>query len=174
MVAYSTQGVKINTKSIEDHRTTITLLDQMNIQYFTYPTYLDKIPKIVLKGLPPETSGEEIMKELVSNKYPVMNIRQLRKTNYAENGHKTYTNLPIWVLTLTTSKSIKDFENLRTLFYFKIKIELYQGRVGTIQCFNCQQYGHKAGWCTAHPKCMRCAEDHASRTSTEKKRCAVH
>ena len=155
IVAYTSQGIRVNTKTLDDHKAAIFYLDSLKIQYFTYPTQLDKIPKVVLKGLPPETNEQQIINELNILKYPVVNIRQLRKTNYNEEGQKTQTSLPIWILTLLPNKSIKDFDSLKQLFHFKVKVEHYQGRVGTVQCFNCQQFGHKAGWCTAHPKCMR-------------------
>ena len=32
-----------------------------------------------------------------------------------------------------------------------------------MQCFNCQQYGHKAPSCKEAPKCKKCAGDHNSR-----------
>ena len=109
------------------------------------------------------------MAELVADGYPVLNIRQLKKTQYSENGTKTYKELPIWVLTLLTNKTIRDFDKLKHIWNCKIKIEEYQGKVGTIQCFNCQNFGHKAGWCTAQPVCMKCAKKHSTKTCTETK-----
>ena len=64
IVAYTSQGIRVNTKTLDDHKAAIFYLDSLKIQYFTYPTQLDKIPKVVLKGLPPETDEQQIINEL--------------------------------------------------------------------------------------------------------------
>lgn len=163
IVSYTTRGVKIVTKTLSDYNKVKKFLDSEKIEYFTFPTKAERTPKVVLKGLPPETDEQEIMNELVKQNYPVVNIRQLRKTTYASNGDKQYTQLPIWILTLMVNKTLKDFENLRSLWYFRVKMEEYQNKEGIPQCYNCQAYGHKAGWCTAQPKCMRCAQNHSTK-----------
>jgi hypothetical protein len=52
-------------------------------------------------------------------------------------------------------------------------VERYMPECQLIQCYNCQDFDHRAKWCKRHVKCGRCEEEHEIRQHTGNKvKCA--
>ena len=49
-VAYTTQGIRMNIKTLTDYKIAIKYLNDQKMEYYTYPTYLEKFPKVFLKA----------------------------------------------------------------------------------------------------------------------------
>ncbi|KAI0994281.1 hypothetical protein K3495_g13901 [Podosphaera aphanis] len=52
-----------------------------------------------------------------------------------------------------------------TMWKYELKAtEIFRSGFRTMQCFNCQKYGHTAKNCSAEPRCGQCAGGHNTRT----------
>nr|CAH7737655.1 unnamed protein product [Callosobruchus chinensis] len=57
-----------------------------------------------------------------------------------------------------------------------IRVEVQKNSRLIGQCHSCQKYGHAQSYCTASPKCLKCAQDHMThlcpQTGQEVRKCA--
>nr|CAH7759976.1 unnamed protein product [Callosobruchus chinensis] len=57
-----------------------------------------------------------------------------------------------------------------------IRVEVQKNSRFIGQCQRCQKYGHAQSYCTASPKCLKCAQDHMThlcpQTGQEVRKCA--
>nr|CAH7754638.1 unnamed protein product [Callosobruchus chinensis] len=57
-----------------------------------------------------------------------------------------------------------------------IRVEVQKNSRLIGQCHRCQKYGHAQSYCTASPKCLKCAQDHMTdlcpQTGQEVRKCA--
>lgn len=159
---YNTQGVRVQTTTYEDFNVLQYYLTTNKIQYFTYQKTADLPVKVVIKGLPPTTTEEEIMIELQSQQYPVLSVRQFKKLQIdPHTEERIKVPLPMWVISIHNHPGIKEkIKSLTGLFHLTIKIEEYSGSSRPIQCYRCQRFGHKAQCCNLQPKCVKCAGSH--------------
>jgi len=146
--------------------------------------------KYNLRGLPPSTECEEIIAGLREKGVEVSHARQIKR-NIVEDGVRVVTLLPMWVITIpkrpdniNTLKHItgilnfviriQDYpDNINTLkqltgiLNFVIRIQDYKSSERIMQCFKCQNFGHKAEFCHIKDRCVKCAGQHNTRLCTK-------
>lgn len=160
---FSPVGLKLYVSTKDDFEKLQDYLILQKYNFYTFPYNISKVLKVVLKGLPNESSSEEILTELRSLNYPIESVRQLRKKVQDENtGLMTWLPMPIWVLTVNQLQDKPDIRQLRSLCHLRVEIEDYISRQGAIQCYKCQGFGHKAHSCHIQPRCVKCGENHES------------
>lgn len=160
---FSPVGLKLYVSTKDDFEKLQDYLILQKYNFYTFPYNTSKVLKVVLKGLPNESSSEEILTELQSLNYPIESVRQLRKRVQDENtGLMTWLPMPIWVLTVNQLQDKPDIRQLRSLCYLRVEIEDYISRQGAIQCYKCQGFGHKTHSCHIQPRCVKCGENHDS------------
>lgn len=160
---FSPVGLKMYVSTKDDFEKLQDYLILQKYNFYTFPYNKSKVLKVVLKGLPNESSSEEILAELRSLNYPIESVRQLRKRVQDEStGLMIWLPMPLWVLTVNQLEDKPDIRQLRSLCYLRVEIEDYVSREGAIQCYKCQGFGHKTHSCHIQPRCVKCGENHES------------
>ena len=101
----------------------------------------EKPIKAVIRYLPGETPAEDIVNELLALGYKVDNVRQMTTTRQQAQGavrRRTYHSS----LTLEREEKSQQIFKLTHLNHIIIQVEAFRARIGSTQCYNCQQFGH--------------------------------
>ena len=93
--------------------------------------------------------------------------RQIKR-NIIEDGMRVVTLLPMWVITVPKNPdNIGKLKNLTDILNFVVRIQDYKFSDRIVQCFKCQNFGHKAELCHIRDRCVKCAGDHNTRVCTK-------
>ncbi|GBN92353.1 hypothetical protein AVEN_30112-1 [Araneus ventricosus] len=103
---------------------------------------------------------EEIKNDLVSKKFRVDKVNQLKK-------YKTREPLRIYHVHLLATENIKEIYSLKTIGYNIVSVQPCVRKQNN-QCFNCQLWNHSCKGCRLHPKCVVCTGIHPSRDCPNK------
>ncbi|CAH2018797.1 unnamed protein product [Acanthoscelides obtectus] len=68
--------------------------------------------------------------------------------------------MPLVVEILPKTEKSQQVFNEHELLGLSITVEVQKKYRLTGQCHRCQKYGHAQSYCTAPPKCLKCAQDH--------------
>ena len=68
---------------------------------------------------------------------------------------------------ITVLKTGKYLKMITGILNFVINIKDYRTTNRIMQCFRCQAFDHKAGFCNTGDCCVKCAGNHPSRTCTK-------
>ena len=121
-----------------------------------------------MRGLPPNATCEEIATELRNCGIAIQHVKQITKGRIdAETREKTLVPLALWILTI--EKTLENIGNLKALTgicNFRIRIDDYRALKRQLQCFRCQNHGHRAEYCNLKQRCVKCAGDHAAKECT--------
>lgn len=135
-------------------------LDECAIEYYTYTPKADKVKHMVLKGIDPSYTVEEICDDLMKQSEAIVDVVQMKCKKPGENLGKP---LNIYLVTIKFGTSISDLKkSVRYCCDHKIVLEPYSKPPvlrGT-QCFRCQRYGHAAKNCSMKYCCVKCADSH--------------
>lgn len=75
--------------------------------------------------------------------------------------------MPSFFVDLEPAEINKDIFHVTSILHTKVRIEEPHKRRETIQCQNCQKYGHSRNYCLHPPRCVRCAKFHTSSSCTK-------
>jgi hypothetical protein len=128
---------------------------EMKFQYHTY-TPKDEIPKkLILKGIDPIYTVDEIYEDLFEQYAKVKDVHQLR----SPDQQKVYN---IYLVHFEPDTDLSYVKKLiRYVYKHKISWEHYQKKKSTAQCRRCQRIGHVEINCQMDRRCNRCTENHA-------------
>lgn len=160
-VKSTARDLKIQTTDSDSYRSLIKYLKSQNAEFHTFQAHEDKPFRIVVRNIHPSTPTSEIgiaIEEIGG--YTVRNVSNvINKTNKNK--------LPIFFVDLEPAEINKDIFYVNSLLNTKIKIEEpYKKRI-TIQCTNCQDYGHSRSYCAHPPRCVKCAANHPTSSCTK-------
>ncbi|KAF8785633.1 putative RNA-directed DNA polymerase like protein [Argiope bruennichi] len=154
------ENFHIYCETMDDQTKLINYLNEQNLEYFVISVQTEKPIKVVIKGLPIDTTCEEIEEELKNKGYNISKVNQFRR-------FKTKALLPIYQVHLLKSANIAKIYEEKTLLYMRVKIEKFIRRtIG--QCYKCQSFAHTSSNCKMQTKCAICAENHDSRPAQKK------
>ncbi|GFX81690.1 hypothetical protein TNCV_3726671 [Trichonephila clavipes] len=97
-------------------------------QYFALNPAINRPQKIVIKGLPINTDIDDIGRDLTSRGFKVLKVAQFTKS-------KSKMKLPIFMVEIEKSPDSPDIFKLETCCYLTIKIDTYNRRPGSVQCY---------------------------------------
>nr|CAH7718344.1 unnamed protein product [Callosobruchus chinensis] len=84
--------------------------------------------------------------------------------------------MPLIVVILPKTEKSQHVFNEYELLGLSIRVEVQKNSRLIGQCHRCQKYGHAQSYCTASPKCLKCAQDHMThlcpQTGQEVRKCA--
>lgn len=141
------KNIQLKLKKLEDFIATREMLDNENINYFTYTPNELKPRTLLVKGLS-ETYDVEDLKDFIKTKNLPLDIKSIIKL---KGGR--------WVLQLGRASDLSAFKKLQFLINSKVKIEKYKTQ-GIILCRNCQRPGHISTNCKMPYRCFKCPEAH--------------
>lgn len=110
---------------------------------------------IVIRGIPLDTSDEEIEEEL--------KLREVKFSTFARiKSARTQQITPLIKLTITDiNQATTLLKNGIILWFRRFRVEEPNFPDNNVlQCFNCQRFGHTKNACTAKPRCVRCSGEH--------------
>ncbi|CAH1993804.1 unnamed protein product [Acanthoscelides obtectus] len=97
-------------------------------------------------------SEQEIKGELEQRGYTFLDIIRLKRSGGAP--------MPLVVVILPKIEKSQQVFNKHELLGSAIRVEVRKNSRLIGQCHRCQRYGHAQSYCTAPPKCLKCASDH--------------
>lgn len=158
-VTYKGNGkiVTIVPNNFDTHTKIIEILRNENAEFQTYSRKSDIKPKILLKGLP-MLPVEVIANELQSYNLKIISIYMLR------NKNNINPNLATYLITVENLTILKELLKIKYISSIVIEWEKFLKRQRTTQCFNCQKFGHGEINCHHVTACMKCADNHDTKT----------
>ena len=141
---YVKYGLKIKATTTQDHKNTSKLLRDDCVEFYTS----DPSPGHIIhyEGPSPAITHEEIKSGLNSADVPVCHVRQVKR-NVVDKAN---------LGNFCAQKRRCKHKSVRNLFHFTIRFEEFKARRGTVQCFRCQNFGHKAEFCNLKTQCVKC------------------
>lgn len=144
--------VKVQCYSIKGHQQVKDGLLKENVAFHTFSRKDEKLPKVVIKGLPKFLQAT-IPSELASIGFAGATITELKTLYPAE--------CPPILVQLPSGTDMGKFKQIKYLSSCVIDIQRYKSnnKIGT-QCFRCQGFGHASRNCNRPARCVKCASEH--------------
>lgn len=147
---------KLKTYSEDDFKKCTDYLKSKNHQFFSHSKKGMGNKKIVLRGLDPHITCEEITADLKESKINVTHVKQMTKIN--KQG-ETY-NIPIYVIVVAADTNIQSIKNVRYVCSYSAIWEKLKSSNYVLQCYNCQNFGHSSSTCNMASRCVKCDKTH--------------
>lgn len=155
-------GVHVNVPTMPDYQALTRILNARNYPWHSFALPEDKKLRVVIKSIPTDTSTEYVKETLLAQSVPVLEVHRM----YGKG--KRQFNMVLCIIENTPEgKGIFKVKHVAGLTSFKVEAPHKRGMAG--QCHNCQQYGHSARNCHAHPACVKCLEPHGTKDCTRVK-----
>lgn len=143
----------IKASNADDFKTIVSVLKSSDVQFFTYGLRNEIPNKVILKGLHPTITSDEIKYELNELGFFPLDVIQF-------NRKGTSIKIPIFLVIFDPQMDIKNILEIKVICFTKVRWEKYRGFSRTIQCYRCQSFNHISVNCNVNPKCRRCAGSH--------------
>ncbi|VVC92579.1 unnamed protein product [Leptidea sinapis] len=109
--------------------------------------------KVAIRGLPTETSTEEITEALNAKQFDVEHIKNIKGTQGRPGS--------IFYVPLRKTQNIQSIYGVTELLnMLGITIEAWRGKKGPSQCRRCQKFRHSSHNYHRQQACVRCGEPH--------------
>ncbi|KAK4876598.1 hypothetical protein RN001_009104 [Aquatica leii] len=144
------QGIRIQPQCTDDYRKLRKLMEAEGHEYHTHSPRQERSLKVVIRGIPVESTEEEIIEDLNRQGYPVFKITRM-------NGKQK---IPAPMVLVELERKYNSIYKLTHVVGLSITTEALRQSGEIIQCHRCQLFGHIQQNCTAEYKCMKCAENH--------------
>lgn len=148
----------VKTQNEEDYNKVLEAVKSAKIECHTFSLPGTASLKLILKGLPPNITTDEIKSDLAAN-FKVREVKQFSK-NVDINGVITEVKLPIYSVEFEPGTKFKDVFAHNKVCWCLIRWEKFKTKNKVIQCFKCQAYGHFAKNCFKNEKCVLCTGAH--------------
>ncbi|GFX16684.1 nucleic-acid-binding protein from transposon X-element [Trichonephila clavipes] len=143
----SGEYLRIFASTDDEGKEIISFLKERGEQFFALHRQDSKHQKIVIKGLPISTDIDDIKKDLSERGFLVNKVAQLTKL-------KSKLKLPIFMVQLQKSPDAPDIFKLDKCCYLTVKIDTFNRRPGSTQCYNCNLYNHSSNNCHIKTRCL--------------------
>ncbi|CAH2007764.1 unnamed protein product [Acanthoscelides obtectus] len=161
-------GIRIIPKSDDDYRRIIRLFREEEVPHHTFPLPSERNIHAVIRGVHATLSEIEIKEELQQRGYSPLHIIRLKRGGGVP--------MPLVVVILPKIEKSQQLFNEHELLGLAIRVEVQKNSRLIGQCHRCQKYGHAQSYCTAPPKCLKCASDHMThlcpQTEQQERKCA--
>lgn len=123
--------------------------------------------KVVIRGLDLDKPLEDIKAEIAATmKIDVLRVAQFtdwsKKARPENNNNAARPKLPLFVVSVPNTEQGKKIHALQQVGCLNVKVKPFRPRKSTLQCHNCQRFGHIKYACHDDPVCFRCAGPHPS------------
>nr|CAD7403431.1 unnamed protein product [Timema poppensis] len=105
-IFYIKEGLKLQVATLEDFKAMQTYLKLTGQEYHTFTLPRDRPLKVVIKGLPPNMTTDEIKEELRELGYTATDVRQFQSRTQTEIGSQDNKRLVNFTSVLTTNKPL--------------------------------------------------------------------
>lgn len=152
-------NVKVFTQTDEEYRRVISLLREANFEYHHFQLKSEKPFRIVVRGLNPDTSFQDITDDLHQKGHKVRNLSNITYKKKNE-GIVEIIKLPLFFIDLEPQPNNKESIELKYIAYQSIQVEPPKPKTDIPLCKRCQKFGHTRNYCSLPPKCVKCGESH--------------
>ncbi|CAH1998584.1 unnamed protein product [Acanthoscelides obtectus] len=154
-------GIRIVPKTVDDYRKIIDIFNDHNFPPHTFALPEERNIHAIIRGVPIHFLDSEIKHEIESLGYSPLDLVRLKK--------KGGVPMPLVCEVLPKSESNKQIFNESILFGLSVAVETQKntGMIG--QYHSCQRYGHAQSYCTAKPRCVKCAQEHFTHLCPKRK-----
>ncbi|XP_068629180.1 uncharacterized protein [Battus philenor] len=152
----TTQGIMVNTLTVDDFRRFTRYLREESISFHTYALPEEKRLRVVIRGLPLKIDVADVIDDLKQAGLPIIDAKRM-------SSLRTKLPMPLIMATLELSaegKRIFALKDICSLSGVSFEAPHRRGIVG--QCHRCQLYGHSARNCFSRPRCVKCLGDHGT------------
>lgn len=150
------------------HKTQILQVLKAHGYKFSSPQERKDAPhKVVIRGLDLDKPLEDIKAEIAHTlDIEVLRVAQFtdwsKKARPENNNNAERPKLPLFVVSVPNTKQGKKIHALQQVGCLNVKVKPFRARKSTLQCHNCQRFGHIKYACHDDPACFRCAGPHPS------------
>lgn len=156
--------VSVSCHTTECHQLLKEGLRKENAAFLTYTRKDEKVPKMVIKGLPSYVQ-DELPAELEKLGFPGASVSQM-KTQIVST-----LSCPPFLVVLPAGADMAKFRNIKYLFNCVVTIQKFTPiKTAGTQCYRCQSFGHASRNCNMPARCVKCTEPHATRECPKKDR----
>lgn len=149
--------VKVQSADVETFRKIVHLLHEKNTEFHTYQLKHERNYRVVIKNLHYSVDLDNLKVEIEEYGHKVSNIYNIKQ-------RLTGKPLPIFFVDIQPATNNKDIYNIDFLCNTKITIESPRIKRDIVQCARCQRYGHTKAYCFRQPRCVKCGENHLTKT----------
>lgn len=172
---YTRYNTLISVENEIDHNKLVEYFKQQqvdttnkkSIEFHTYTTAPKKTHAFVVRGLDCHPEPDEVRTAFLEEyEIEISSVYQM---------HTKYR--PLYMIVTSSAITQKYLQNtVKYLMSVRVFIEERQNVRRIIQCHRCQEWGHATSNCYRSPRCLKCAEGHATKeckksTDTEPKCC---
>lgn len=144
--------VKIQCHTTDGHQAVKGGLLKDNVAYHTFTRKDEKLPKVVIKGLPGSLL-DSLTTELESLGFPGAITTQIKLSKPVQ--------CPPIIAQLPSGTDMAKFKQIRYLSNCAVTIERYRmSGNNCTQCYRCQSFGHASRNCNRPPRCVKCSQAH--------------
>lgn len=151
---------KLITTTTDDFRSASKLLKDKKYEFHTFSMKEERVFKYVIRGLPSETSTDDIAAELKDLGMPIKTVIQMK------SGRESRP-IPLFLVHQYAKKCPKSPYMIDHLFHLQIRVEKYRNASRILQCFQCQGFHHSSRSCGHAPRCVKCGGEHRSSECTK-------
>lgn len=156
--------LRLTVGTQDEHRALTRYLLEEKVQFKSFLLNEDRPTKIVIRGLPKNTSVDLIKAELEMHGLVDPSVVQMYRGPVSKRIH-----MPLFLILLpkNAENNIDSVFQISELMGTEVTMERFRGKKGPTQCHNCQTFFHSAAVCHLSSRCVRCGQNHKS-TDCEK------
>lgn len=154
----NTRCSHIRTRTRKDYDIVVSAIANMQIEYHLYTPYEDRVINIVLRGVCSTFNGNDIETAINDLKLDIVlhNVQKYETVKSRREGH----DLRLWLIQLKPGSNVAELLRQRRLLCHNDVVFERRKDHETIQCKNCQHFGHIARNCSRHFRCVKCLDKH--------------
>lgn len=165
---YTRYNTLITVENEQDHNKLVIyfkeqqvdIANKMKIEFHTYTPAPQKTHAFVVRGLDFEPTPDEV-KQAFLDEYEV-------EVSSVYQMHTKFR--PLYMIVTSSAITQKYLQNVvKFLMSVRVFIEERQNVRRIIQCHRCQEWGHATSNCYRAPRCLKCAEGHATKECSKPK-----
>ena len=159
----------IITTNTDNFIKAMKIIKEAKNNFYTYTPSSLKQHSIILKGIDSSFSEEDIRGEfqiLQVSQYITKFSKYFPKKKNNNSPPNSDSERYFWLLQLAPNTNLSIFNKIKYMLHQTVKFEKFR-RQETIQCKNCQRYGHAASNCGMQYRCVKCAENHGPGNCTK-------
>lgn len=152
---FTREGTKVFLEERGAYDALITKLKTNNSEFYTYS--MQKPKHLILKGLP--KIEDNLIKDEISKTVSCTRLIKIKQ--------KSEEYQPIYMASFDPATNLNEVRKIKYIQSVRIKWEKYKRSKGATQCYRCQEFGHGTDSCNNVPKCVKCDQQHLTKTCTK-------
>lgn len=146
----------LQVNSIKDFEKAKEFLTNRAYRFFTHTPSELKPLHMVMKGIPPSVSPEDVEEDLRT-----LNFNVLKVTPFIKKEGGVETTLSTMSIHFDKGTQASLVYKIRAICHCCVTWEKYKNKSKIMQCFKCLKFGHISVNCEREQRCLKCAGYHS-------------